>query len=58
MYAADRHDAAAAGFDDLRFYDLLSVHGDELPVRLERLDVADSGAPFVAWADKPDRVSY
>ena len=58
VYAADRYDAAAAGFDDLRFYELLSVHRDELPVRLDRLEVADSGAPFVAWSEKPDRVSY
>ena len=58
VYAADRYDAAAAGFDDLRFYELLSVHGDDLPVRLDRLEVSDAGAPFVAWSEKPDRVSY
>lgn len=58
VYAADRHDAAAAGFDDVRFHGLLSVHQDELPVRLDRLEIVDSGAPFVAWSDHPGRVSY
>ena len=58
VFAADRYDAAKAGFDDLRFYELLDVHRDELPVRLERLEVADAGLPFAAWADKPDRVPY
>lgn len=58
VYAADRHDAAAAGFDDLRFHELLAVRRDDLPVRVERLEVADAGLPFVAWTDKPDRVPY
>ena len=58
VFAADRHDAAKAGFDDLRFYELMDVHRDDLPLRLERLEVADSGLPFAAWADKPDRVPY
>ena len=58
VYAADRHDAAAAGFDDLRFHELLAVRRDDLPVRVERLEVADAGMPFAAWADKPDRVPY
>lgn len=58
VYAADRHDAAAAGFDDLRFHELLAVRRDDLPVRVERLEVVDAGLPFTAWADKPDRVPY
>ncbi|MCA1781094.1 MAG: nucleoside deaminase [Dermatophilaceae bacterium] len=58
VYAADRHHAAEAGFDDLRFYELLAVHRADLPVRLERLAVADTDLPFAAWADKPDRVPY
>lgn len=58
VYAADRYDAAAAGFDDLRFYELMAVREGELPVRLDRLEVVDAGAPFAAWADTPDRVPY
>lgn len=58
VYAADRYDAAEAGFDDLRFYELMAVRQADLPLRLERLEIADSKAPFVAWKDKPDRVPY
>jgi guanine deaminase len=58
VYAADRHDAAAAGFDDLRFYELMAVHADELPLRLERMAALDADLPFARWADKPDRVPY
>lgn len=58
VFAADRYDAAEAGFDDLRFYELMAVRREELPLRVERLEVADSGLPFAAWADKPDRVPY
>jgi len=58
VFAADRYDAAEAGFDDLRFYELMAVRREELPMRVARLEVADSGLPFAAWADKPDRVPY
>lgn len=58
VFAADRHDAARAGFDALRFYDLVGVRVDDLPLRLERLSVPASTAPFRAWLDKPDRVAY
>lgn len=58
VHAADRHDAARAGFDDLRFYEMLAVRRAELPLRLDRLELPDMEAPFVAWLDKPDRVAY
>lgn len=58
VYAADRYDAAEAGFDDLRFYELMTVRQADLPLRLERLEIADSKAPFAAWKNKPDRVPY
>lgn len=58
VFAADRHDAARAGFDDLRFYELMGVRGDDLPLTLDRLEVPDAGTPFVAWLEKPDRVPY
>ena len=58
VYAADRFDAAQAGFDDLRFYELMAVRREALPLRVERLAVRDCGLPFAAWAAKPDRVPY
>jgi guanine deaminase len=58
VYAADRYDAAQAGFDDLRFYELMAVRREALPLRVERLEVRDCGLPFAAWSAKPDRVPY
>lgn len=52
-YSANRSDAAAAGFDDSNFYDLLD-RGD---VATElRLDSATS--PFDAWATNAARTEY
>ncbi|MFC5381580.1 nucleoside deaminase [Aquipuribacter nitratireducens] len=57
-FAADRHDAARAGFDDLAFYDMLDLPPEQQvpPVRA----AAPLGAtrPFEAWAAHEARVEY
>jgi tRNA(Arg) A34 adenosine deaminase TadA len=59
VYAADRHDAAVAGFDDRRFYDLFERKPTSMwPTRVEQLDLPNRTAPFVAWLAKSDRVDY
>lgn len=59
IFAADRDDAAVAGFDDRRFYDLLEKRPAELwPMTVERLDMPNRTAPFDAWLAKSDRVDY
>lgn len=58
LYAADRHDAAAAGFDDRAFYDLFRPAGDSWPVEVRQLRVSNRNAPFDAWLNKSDRVEY
>ncbi|MFE6969397.1 nucleoside deaminase [Isoptericola sp. NPDC057653] len=61
-FAADRHDAAAAGFDDAVFYDFLATTpetraaGGVMTVRHERTDSAV--APFDAWRVLETRVDY
>ncbi|MDR7081473.1 guanine deaminase [Arthrobacter ginsengisoli] len=56
-FAADRHAAAAAGFDDALFYEYFEgTQPDLMPVR--HTAVPASGVPFVAWRDNPDRVEY
>jgi guanine deaminase len=57
-FAATRHDAAAAGFDDLAFYDLLALPPEQRvpPVRVAALSGA--GEPFAAWAAHEGRVEY
>jgi guanine deaminase len=56
-FAADRHGAAAAGFDDALFYEYFDGARPELmPVR--HAEIATSNVPFDAWRDNPDRVEY
>ena len=58
IYAADRHDAAKAGFDDLAFYDLFEQPRDSWSVEVAQVPEVDGFAPFAAWLDSPDRVEY
>ncbi|GAB7040013.1 MULTISPECIES: nucleoside deaminase [Catenuloplanes] len=58
VYAADRHDAAEAGFDDRAFYDLFARPRAEWPVPVVQADATDRVAPFTAWTNRPDRVEY
>lgn len=56
-FAADRNDAAAAGFDDALFYEYFDGARPELmPVSQAHIPVAD--LPFQAWDGKPDRTEY
>jgi guanine deaminase len=57
-FAADRHDAAAGGFDDAEFYEYFAKpeHERSLPVRPVAL--AERTAPFEAWARNVARTAY
>jgi tRNA(Arg) A34 adenosine deaminase TadA len=59
VYSADRHDAAVAGFDDRKFYDLFDKKPQSMwPTRVEQLDLPHRTAPFDAWLAKADRIDY
>lgn len=59
VFAADRDDAAVAGFDDRRFHDLFEARPEAAwPARIERLETANRTAPFDAWLAKTDRIAY
>ncbi|MFT4084376.1 MAG: nucleoside deaminase [Nocardioides sp.] len=62
VYAADRDDAAAGGFDDRAFYDLfgLGPHSDTAgwPTRVEELRLPGCETPFEAWRAHADRTDY
>ncbi|WP_326565569.1 nucleoside deaminase [Amycolatopsis rhabdoformis] len=58
VYAADRHDAAKAGFDDRAFYELFEKSRETWEVPVSQLSLKDGFAPFDAWLDRPDRVDY
>lgn len=58
VFAADRYDAARAGFDDAEFYGYFDSPGDEslLPVGQAVLDSALR--PFEAWLHHEQRTEY
>ncbi|MGW4243384.1 nucleoside deaminase [Nocardia sp. NPDC004722] len=60
IFAADRHDAAVAGFDDRKFYELFETKpaGEDWPTTIERLELPNANAPFEAWLAKTDRIDY
>ncbi|MDP9999869.1 nucleoside deaminase [Pseudarthrobacter sulfonivorans] len=56
-FAADRHGAAAAGFDDAVFYEYFDgTRPDLLPVAHEAVPTSD--APFNAWRAHAQRTEY
>ncbi|WP_123308733.1 nucleoside deaminase [Cellulomonas sp. PhB143] len=57
-FAADRHDAAAAGFDDAVFYDYFDTHPDERPMPVRQAPASAPVAPFDAWRSHAARVDY
>jgi guanine deaminase len=56
VFAADRHDADRAGFDDKRFYDHFDGVVPAISIAAGAAD--DPLAPFAAWAENPHRADY
>lgn len=60
-FAADRHDAASAGFDDARFYRYFDgdpTHRDMMPVAAMDLAPDARVAPFTEWSRNSTRIEY
>lgn len=58
IFAADRHDAAEAGFDDRAFYEVFSSPPEQWPLTIEQVSDEGSTLPFKHWTARPDRVEY
>ncbi|GAA1309220.1 MAG: nucleoside deaminase [Brachybacterium tyrofermentans] len=58
VFAADREDAAQAGFDDAAFYGYFDTPGSDDLLRTEQHRRAGAAAPFTAWRDHEDRAEY
>lgn len=58
VYAADRHDAARAGFDDAAFHEVFSFAGDGRLLDVAQQPVPEAQRPFEAWLRNPDRIPY
>ena len=58
VFAADRNDAADAGFNDRDFYDLFEQPKQTWPIPVLRVKTPDYNTPFSAWLSRTDRVEY
>lgn len=60
FYAADRHDAARAGFDDAVFYNYFDTPVAErlMPVRQLDPETVLAVAPFETWTTLESRIAY
>lgn len=60
VFAADRHDAAGAGFDDAAFYEYFETPAERRTLPVERLTVdgTPAMAPFDAWNAAASRTDY
>lgn len=58
VYAADRHDAARAGFDDRHFHELLGTDPATWPTPVHRHEIPGATAPMDAWLARTDRTEY
>jgi guanine deaminase len=63
VFAANRFDAAAAGFDDAEFYRFFEQPQEERSMRVIQYELADPAspdrtAPFDQWATLASRVNY
>jgi tRNA(Arg) A34 adenosine deaminase TadA len=57
-YAASQEDAAAAGFDDQKFYQQLALPPQKRIVRMEQHLRDEAKIAFDAWRQKADRIVY
>ena len=58
VFAADRHDAARGGFDDLEFYELFARDRASWAVPVEGLRPGNASDPFDAWLADESRTDY
>jgi len=58
VFAADRNDAAAGGFDDREFYELFARPREEWHVSIDGIRLANAAEPFDAWLSVQGRVDY
>ncbi len=57
-YAADRRDAAGAGFDDSFIYDQIALPPEQRSIGMEKNPDPEAQKVFEQWIDKKDKVEY
>ena len=58
IFAADRHDAATAGFDDRAFYEVFTSPPDQWPLTVAHLGGSRATLAFDQWTSNPHKVEY
>ncbi len=58
IFAANRHDAAIAGFDDEFIYSEINRTNEEKSIKFECLEVAEKLQPFEKWKQLSDKKMY
>ena len=58
VFAADRHDAARGGFDDLEFYELFARDRATWGMAVDAVRPANAPEPFDAWLALEARTDY
>lgn len=58
VYAANRDDATAAGFDDSAFYDLFTQPQSKWSLPVQEQRIASAIEPFETWATNDARTRY
>ncbi len=58
VYAADRHEAARGGFDDLEFYELFARDRSTWRIRVDLIAMPNGAQPFDTWLATANRVAY
>lgn len=58
FYAADRHDAEKAGFDDSRIYEQLQKKIADRDIKMMQLEPDGSLDAFKKWNDQSDKTPY
>src|SRR6478735_4904910 len=58
FFAASRHDAAAADFDDSFIYDEIPLAPEARSLTFRHVPIDGATGPFAAWLAKTDRTPY
>lgn len=58
FYAANREDAADAGFDDSFIYREIPLPNDERSIPMDSIGRGEAVELFEQWKEKPDKIDY
>lgn len=58
IFAADRHDAAAAGFSDINIYDEINLAVEKRRVKFKQLTDVDGKGVFRIWNQFENKIPY